>query len=53
MNNFFKFLIPQLLEYFNNNEAALAEFISKVIEEKYKNELENLVTIKNEKTEWK
>ncbi len=35
MNNFFKFLIPQLLEYFNNNEAALAEFIPKVIEAKY------------------
>ena len=42
MNYFFKFLIPQLMEYFNNDKTVLTEFIPKVIGEKYKNELENL-----------
>ena len=42
MNYFFKFLIPQLMEYFHNDNEILLEFIPKVIEEKYKNELNNL-----------
>ena len=42
MNSFFKFLIPQLMEYFNDDKTFLREFIPKVIEEKYKNELKNL-----------
>lgn len=33
MNYFFKFLVPQLLEYFNNNKEKLLEFIPKVVEE--------------------
>lgn len=40
MNYFFKFLMPQLMEYFYNDKEILLEFIPKVIEEKYKNELE-------------
>lgn len=40
MNYFFKFLIPQLMEYFHNDKEILLEFIPKVIEENYKNELE-------------
>lgn len=40
MNYFFKFLIPQLMEYFQNDKEILLEFIPKVIEENYKNELE-------------
>ena len=42
MTSFFKFLIPQLMEYFHNDNEILLEFIPKVIEEKYKNELNNL-----------
>lgn len=40
MNYFFKFLMPQLMEYFQNDKETLLEFIPKVIEENYKNELE-------------
>lgn len=40
MNYFFKFLMPQLMEYFQNDKEILLEFIPKVIEENYKNELE-------------
>ncbi len=40
MNYFFKFLIPQLMEYFQNDKGILLEFIPKVIKENYKNELE-------------
>lgn len=40
MNYFFKFLISQLMEYFQNDKEILLEFIPKVIEENYKNELE-------------
>lgn len=40
MNYFFKFLVPQLMEYFQNDQGMLLEFIPKVIKEKYKNELE-------------
>lgn len=46
MNYFFKFLVPQLLEYFDNDKEILAEFIPKIIVENYKNELEN-ITFKN------
>ena len=37
MNYFFKFLVPQLLEYFNNNNEAIEKFIPKIILEKYSN----------------
>lgn len=40
MNYFFKFLMPQLMEYFQNDKEIILEFIPKVIEENYKNELE-------------
>jgi len=36
MNYFFKYLIPQLLEYFNNDKSVLELFIPKIIEDKYK-----------------
>lgn len=39
MNYFFEFLMPQLMEYFQNDKETLLEFIPKVIEENYKNEL--------------
>lgn len=39
MNYFFKYLIPQLLEYFNDDKEILKLFIPKIIEENYKNEL--------------
>ena len=42
MNYFFKFLIPQLLEYFNNDKEKLLEFIPKIVKENYKNELEEI-----------
>lgn len=42
MNYFFKFLVPQLLEYFNNDKEILMEFVPKIIVENYKNELENI-----------
>ncbi len=47
MNYFFKFLVPQLLEYFNNDKEKLLEFIPKVVEENYKNELENIKNIQS------
>ncbi len=37
MNNFFKFLIPQLLEYFDNNEDVVKDFLPKIFLEQYKN----------------
>lgn len=42
MNYFFKFLVPQLLEYFDNDNEKLLEFIPKIVKENYKNELENI-----------
>lgn len=47
MNYFFKFLVPQLLEYFQNDKEILLEFIPKIIVENYKNELENITNIDN------
>ena len=52
MNYFFKFLIPQLLEYFNNDNEALSKFIPKIVKEKYENEIKNL-PIKNDKNIYK
>ena len=37
MNYFFKFLVPQLLEYFDNDKEKLLEFIPKIVLENYKN----------------
>lgn len=47
MNYFFKFLVPQLLEYFNNDKEILMEFVPKSIVENYKNELENIANVNN------
>lgn len=47
MNYFFKYLIPQLLEYFNDDKEALKIFIPKIIDEKYKNELEDTKNIQS------
>ena len=38
MNYFFKFLLPQLYDYFKDETKAL-EFIPQVIEQKYQNSL--------------
>ncbi len=40
MNYFFKYLIPQLMEYFNNDKELLLEFLPKIIGTKYKNDIE-------------
>lgn len=42
MNYFFKFLILQLLEYFDSDKEKLLEFIPKIVKENYKNELEDI-----------
>lgn len=42
MNEFFKYLIPQLLKYFNNDEKLLEIFIPKVIEKNYKDTIQKL-----------
>ena len=34
MNYFFKYLLPQLMEYFNNDKETIKEFLPKVIESK-------------------
>ena len=34
MNYFFKYLLPQLLEYFNNDKEKFLEFIPQVLVEK-------------------
>ena len=49
MNYFFKYLIPQLLEYFNDDKEVLKFFIPKVIKENQKNELENTKNIQSKK----
>lgn len=41
MNEFFKQLIPQLLEYFNNDVDSIKEFIPNVLLEKLEKELKN------------
>lgn len=51
MNYFFKFLIPQLMEYFNNDKEVLKLFIPKVIDEKYKIEIKKLDLQEIEKSE--
>lgn len=48
MNEFFKFLITQLLEYFNNDIDKLLEFIPKIVCNNYQNELE-IIKVKNNK----
>lgn len=48
MNYFFKFLMPQLMEYFQNDKEFLLEFIPKVIEENYKNKLEIKINKNNQ-----
>lgn len=47
MNYFFKYLIPQLLKYFNDDKEILKLFIPKIIEENYKNELETTKNIQS------
>ena len=37
MNEFFKYLLPQLLSYFDTQKLVLEDFIPKVIENHYRN----------------
>lgn len=37
INYFFRFLLPQLLEYFNNDKEVVKEFIPKIIEQQCNN----------------
>ena len=43
MDYFFKYLIPQLMEYFNNDKELLLEFLPKIIGTKYINDIENFM----------
>lgn len=43
MNEFFKYLIPQLMEYFKKEKELLLEFLPKVISVKYKNEIKEIM----------
>lgn len=51
MNYFFKYLIPQLLDYFNNDVEQIKEFIPKIIIQKYENELNEYIKSEEEKTD--
>lgn len=42
MNYFFKYLVPQLLEYFNGDKELLKIFIPKVIDKKYEEEIKKI-----------
>lgn len=46
MNYFFKYLVPQLLEYFNNDKEILKLFIPKAIDEKFQEETKKLNDVK-------
>lgn len=50
MNYFFKYLIPQLLDYFKDAEQ-IKEFIPKIIIQKYENELNEYIKSEEEKTD--
>ena len=43
MNYFFNYLIPHLMEYFNNDKELLLEFLPKIIGTKYINDIENFM----------
>ena len=43
MNYFFKYMIPDLLKYFNGNKQLLLEFIPQVIGINNEEELENIM----------
>ena len=43
MNYFFKYMIPDLLKYFNGNKQLLLEFIPQIIGINNEEELENLM----------
>lgn len=45
MNEFFKYLIPQLLEYFNDDKKLLELFLPNVIKEKCE---DNILGLKKE-----
>ena len=45
MNYFFKFLVPQLLEYFDNDKEKLLEFIPKIALENYKNDINDVIQL--------
>jgi len=49
MNYFFKFLIPQLLEYFDNDKEKLLELIPKIALENYKNDINDVVKLETSK----
>lgn len=51
MNYFFKYLIPQLLDYFNNDVEQIKEFIPDVIMKKYKNEINEYIKIEEVKAD--
>lgn len=54
MNYFFEYLLPQLMEYFNNDKETMKEFLPKIIEEKYFTlllENDNEINNKNENKE--
>lgn len=46
---FFKFLVQQLLEYFDNDKEKLLEFIPKIVLENYKNDINYVIQLKSSK----
>ena len=49
MNYFFKFLVPQLLEYFDNDKEKLLEFIPRIALENCKNDINDVVKLETSK----
>ena len=49
MNYFFKFLLPQLLGYFEGNKNVVKEFMPKIIEEKQEKKVKLTKKIKSVK----
>ena len=46
---FFKFLVQQLLEYFDNDKEKILEFIPKIVLENYKNDINYVIQLKSSK----
>ena len=43
MNYFFKFLLPQLMEFFDKNNDDIFKFIPKIILKNYQKEIEKTI----------
>lgn len=43
MNYFFKYLIPQLIEFFDNNSDDVLSFIPNIIRKNYQDEIKKII----------